>query len=289
MCPWVCAAPIARVVEQRHRRIGAGKRPIIAHVDPQPGGIGLHLGHDGHGGIVAMQSLGGEDVRLDEAIEWHQRKGGGTDLVGKRRGAERNPLAGKALGLAIEGLMLPVLLEQQHGEEAGASPATRHDVEGRWRLCDRLAVPAGELLAHGLDDLPGPRDHVERLGDVSAKLRQPAAATGRARARRWHGDPPARQVFGKRLPGRPLAFEGGDGRGLLGRGFGCKIILGGVGLETFELQLRLVEQAACTLGAGAVLLAPELGDLQLEVRDHRLGGALGAWALASLASASLAR
>ena len=78
------SAPIARVVEQRCGRIGAGERPIIAHVDPESGRIGLHLGHDGHGRIVAMQSLGGEDVRLDEAIERHQRKGAGTDLVGKR-------------------------------------------------------------------------------------------------------------------------------------------------------------------------------------------------------------
>lgn len=81
-------------------------------------------------------------------------------------------------------------------------------------------------------------------------------------------------MFGKRLPGRSLAFEGGDGSGLLGRGLGSNIVLGGVGLEIFELQFHLVEQAAGALGAGAVLLAPELGDLQLEVRDHGLGGAL---------------
>ena len=36
-----------------------------------------------------MQSLGGEDVRLDEPIERHQRKGGGPDLVGKRLRARR--------------------------------------------------------------------------------------------------------------------------------------------------------------------------------------------------------
>lgn len=41
------AAPIARVVEQRRGRIYAVERPIIAHIDPKPGRIGLHLGHDG--------------------------------------------------------------------------------------------------------------------------------------------------------------------------------------------------------------------------------------------------
>jgi hypothetical protein len=211
MRSWMLAAPIARVVEQRRGRIGAGERPIIAHVDPQSGGIGLHLGHDRHGRIVAMQSLGSKDMGLDQAVERHQREGSGTDLIRERRGTQRDAFASEALGLAVEGLMLAVLLEQQHGEETGASPATWHDVEGRRRLRDRLAVPAGELLADGLDDLPGPRDYLERLGHVLAKLGQPAPAASRARARRRHDDPLPRQVFGKRLPGWPLAFEGGDG------------------------------------------------------------------------------
>ena len=134
MRPWMLAAPVARVVEQRRRRIGAGERPVIADVDPQSGGIGLALGHDRHGRIVAVQSLGGQDMGLDQPVERHQREGGGADLVGERRDAERHAFAGEALGLAVERLVLPVLLEQQHGEEAGARPAARHDVERRRRL-----------------------------------------------------------------------------------------------------------------------------------------------------------
>jgi hypothetical protein len=42
----------------------------------------------------------------------------------------------------------------------------------RRRLHDRLALPAGEPLAHRLDHLPLAGDDLERLGDVLAELRQ---------------------------------------------------------------------------------------------------------------------
>ena len=42
----------------------------------------------------------------------------------------------------------------------------------------------------------------------------------------------------------------------------------------FEMKLHLLEQATAALGARAVLLAPKPGDLQLEMRDNRLNGAL---------------
>jgi hypothetical protein len=145
---------------------------------------------------------------------------------------------------------------------------------GAGGCADLLAVPARELLAHRLDDLPRARDHLQRLGHVLAELRQPRAAAGRAGARRRDHDALARQVLGERLPDGPLALEGSDVVGPGCRFLGDQIVLGGVGLEIFELQLHLVEQAAAAFGAGAILLAPELGDLQLEVGDQGLDGAL---------------
>ena len=74
---------------------------------------------------------------------------------------------------------------------------------------------------------------------------------------------------GERLSDRTLPLEDSDARPGRG-GSGREIVLAGVGLEILKLQLHLLEQAAAALGAGAILLAPEPGDLKLEVRDHRL-------------------
>jgi hypothetical protein len=158
----------------------------LRKVGPQPCSISLTLGHDWHGRIVAVQSLGSKDMGLDQPIKRHQRKGGGPDLICQRRGVQRHALAGKPLGLTVEGLVLPVLLEQQHREEAGASPSARHDVERCRGLGNLLAVPAREPLSHCLDDLPRPRDHLKRLGYILAQLGQMAAIAGRARA--WRRD-----------------------------------------------------------------------------------------------------
>ena len=81
-------------------------------------------------------------------------------------------------------------------------------------------------------------------------------------------------MFGERLAARALAVERGNLARLRRSGFGSAIILAGIGLEIFELQFQLVEQTSAAFGAGAILLATQPGDLQLEVRDQRLDRAL---------------
>ena len=49
---------------------------------------------------------------LDPPVERHECEGGGTDLIGQGRGAERYAFAGEALGLPVEGLVLTVLLKK---------------------------------------------------------------------------------------------------------------------------------------------------------------------------------
>ena len=49
-------------------------------------------------------------------------------------------------------------------------------------------------------------------------------------------------------------------------------VLGGGRLQVLELQFHLLDQPGAAFGPLAILLTLQLGDLELEVRDHRLGG-----------------
>ena len=70
-----------------------------------------------------MQSLGGEAVSLDAPEQWRQHGAAAADLVGQGRQAERHAFPGVAFGLAVQGLVLSKLLEQDHRQQAGAGPA----------------------------------------------------------------------------------------------------------------------------------------------------------------------
>ena len=49
-------AAIARVEVGRRRRVGAGERPIVAHIDPKPAGPGLACRQHRHGGVIGMET-----------------------------------------------------------------------------------------------------------------------------------------------------------------------------------------------------------------------------------------
>ena len=150
-------------------------------------------------------------------------------------------------------------------------------MERRRRLLDGLASTAAEPLAHRLDHLPLPRDHLQCLGDILAELRQPRAAAAGTGCRCRHDDPLARQMLGEGLTRRALARERSHGRGLGGRLLGGDLVLGCGRLQLFQLQLQLIEKARGALRALAEALALELLDLELQVRDQRpVGGQLGA-------------
>jgi hypothetical protein len=165
------ASSVTRIVEHGRGRCPAGKGPIIAHIDPCPAGMGLALGQNRHRRVVAVQALGRQHIGFETIMERTKGVAAGAHLIGKRREAQRHAFTRIALGLAVQRLMLAELLEQDHGQEIGAGEASRRHMEGRGRLADLLAIAAGELLAHMLDHLPLPRNHLERLGDVLAELR----------------------------------------------------------------------------------------------------------------------
>ena len=117
-----------------------------------------------------MKPLGGEDVRLDQFVERHQRRRTGTDMVRHGRYRQLDPLARIVLALPVERLMVGILLDQHHRQQARARQAARDRMERRWRLRDRLARPAAEFLPHMLGHEPLPWHYIECLGDIFADL-----------------------------------------------------------------------------------------------------------------------
>src|SRR5512144_2230965 len=138
------------------------------------------------------------------------------------------------------------------------------------RLRYRLAAPAGELLAHRLDDFPLARNDLQRLGDVFAQLRQLRGAARRAACRRWDDNALARQMRRERFARWALALRprriAGPGRSFLGQ----ELILGGGGLQFFELKLHLLQKPRLALRADAVKRAAQLLDLEPQMSDRRL-------------------
>src|SRR5690606_31430755 len=107
---------------------------------------------------------------LDQRMDGLEGCGTRADLIGKRRQAEVDALAGIAFALAIERLMLGELLEQDHRQKVRPGKAAGCHMEGCWRLRDLLAFAAGELLPHRLNDFPLTRDDLQGLCDILAKL-----------------------------------------------------------------------------------------------------------------------
>ncbi len=105
----------------------------------------------------------------------------------------RRACSGKALALAVERQVKPVLAEQDHRQQSGAGAAASDRVKRRRRLGDPLARPAAELLADGLDHLPLPGNDLQRLGHILAELDQPAL-TARADGGWRDDDALARQM-----------------------------------------------------------------------------------------------
>jgi hypothetical protein len=178
--------------------------------------------------------------------------GAAADLIGERRCAERHALAGEPLGLAVERLVLPVLLEQQHREEAGPGPAARDTWKGAG-ACAIFSQSRHENFSRTVWMTFHERGITSSVSVTSSPsleggcCRRPGRNRGRARRRaRAAGDRGTASLLG-RLRSKAVTVS----RPLL-RGLGRQLILGGIGLEIFELQLHLCQQAAAAFGAGAV-------------------------------------
>ena len=174
-----------------------------------------------------MQSFSREDMRFNTPEDRFEHRAAGANLVGQGRQAERQAFLGVAFGLAVERLMLPKLLEQDHREQARTSPAPCDHMEWRRSLADLLAVPASELLADMLDHFPLAWDGFQCLSDGLAQLAQPPATAAKASCRSRDNYPLTRQMFGERLARGALAGKRHDRRGLGDRHLGGDLVLGG--------------------------------------------------------------
>ena len=137
----------------------------------------------------------------------HQRRRRRAHPVGERRDVEIDAFPRIDRALTVERQMQAVLGEQHMGEQLRSGTPARDRMRGRRRLADRLAGPAGELLAHMLDHLPLARNELQRLGHVLADLAQCRPAAARAGRGRRIDDPLARQMLGQRTARRPAPFE----------------------------------------------------------------------------------
>jgi hypothetical protein len=221
-----------------------------------------------------VQPFGRKHVSFDQRMKRTQRRGASAHLVGERRQTQLDALAGVALALPVQRLMLAELLEQDHRQKRRPGEAARRDMERRGRLRNRLALSAGEALADRLDHLPLARNDLERLRDILAKLRKLRRTAAGAALRRCDHDPLARQMLRERFSRWPLAFEGFDG----GRGRGAfrrKFVFARVGLRVLQLHLQLVEEPFLALRAHAVERATQLLELQSQLRDQRIGAGCG--------------
>ena len=75
------AGAVARGVIERRRRILAAKWLIVADAGPDAASFGLALRQDRNGGVVAVQTLSGKNMRFDQCVERPQRQSAGPDLV----------------------------------------------------------------------------------------------------------------------------------------------------------------------------------------------------------------
>jgi hypothetical protein len=262
------AGSIGRVEVGRRWRIGAAKRPVVAHIGPQsPGARPPDIEHR-HGGVVGMDTLGRKDVTADRLDQRHQGGRRCTDPVSQGRDVELDALAGIGRALTRERQVQAVLGKQHVRQQPRPRASARNRMRRRRWLGDLLAAPARVLLAHMLDHLPLARHQLQALGHVLAQLVQnPAAARAGRRNRIDHAL--ARQVLGQRPPGRLAPLERLHRHALRHGDLFRRLRLDLILLELEQLQLELVQQGT-PLRRLPEPIVLQLDDPVLELLDLQL-------------------
>jgi hypothetical protein len=172
---WVLALAVGRIAEQGRRWARTGERALVANVGPQPAGLGFARARRQyrHRGVVDVECVAGDDIgrqRVDQGLECCRRR---ADPAGQGRGFQADALAGEDFALPVERQVIVVLRDDDMRQQSRPGPAAGDRVVRRRRRDDRVAGPAGQLLAH----VP---DHLEAAGhNVTVLHRTPPRSGSR--------------------------------------------------------------------------------------------------------------
>lgn len=137
---------VARDVNQGGGWYAAIERRVVADIGPEPGGFCAAARQKWHGGVIAVQTSGDQDMPFDHRVDWRQRDRRVPDQGGDGGPAELHPFTGKALGPVVQRLMLAKLLKDQYRDQAGPGPSAPEGVERCGRLADLFTIPTRELF-----------------------------------------------------------------------------------------------------------------------------------------------
>ncbi len=210
------ALAVRRKEEDRRRRAGITRRPVVADIDPQPPGLGAATAgiEYRHRRVVGMDLGRGKDVGGQPLAQRLQQPSHPSDPVGERRAVKFDAGSGVDQGLPIQRQMIAELGDQHLGQQPWSRPAALDRQRRHRRLVNALAGPAGEARPDVADHLELRRHVVENFRDVLADDVQLAAAGRTGAARRLVPAFLPRQMAGQRPAGGLLLGRGGRRCGL---------------------------------------------------------------------------
>jgi hypothetical protein len=259
----------ARVMERCRGWVRTAKRAVIADIGPDPADNSFQFRQHRHRRVVGMDALGAQHMRPDRLDQRIERYHAGPDPIRQGRDIDLDSLASKGLALPVQRLMQQELVDQHHRQQARPGEATRDRMGGCRRLGNCLAVPTRELLADVLDDLPAPRFAFKGLRYHLAKLVQPLAATFAAGARRRLDYTLHRKMLWQRPAARPGIVGALFLSGCRRRYLGLRFLLGLGLFKVLNGELKLLDQQPAAFRGLPVLLAPRLGQHQLQPLDFQ--------------------
>ena len=246
--------PVWRVAVEHRRRCGAGMRPFVAKIDPEPAFLGLAVagGEHRHGRVIGVDDAARHDVAADPVRQRLHQPGGLANPARQRGAVEFHAVAGVNLSLAVKRQVIAELRDQHMSQKAGSACARGMGKRWHRHLRHRLAFAAGAGGADMADHFEAAGNVFEDFGDVLAHFAHETAAN-RTGAGRFVNNIAARQRFGQLAPLllRRCLFLRRLGGLRCRRGSGRRFRLGLRRLDLFELEFELLQFAPHALRGGA--------------------------------------